>query len=330
MGFRYIVKKIAEAVGVIFVIVTLNFFLIRFMPGDPVMHIIGEEDYFYLMTAAPEVIEQVRVSYDLDESFPQQYLTYLNKTAHLDFGNSFRTKTPVLETVLYRMRWTLVLALTGTIIAGFLGGLTGLWAGWKNRGWFALPTGPLFTVLLTIPSYCLAIILLLTFGFHAGLFPIAGITSGGLTGFSKFVDVLWHMALPLTVIVIYKTAANHMLMKSTVTLVKDEAYITTAVAKGLPERRVITRHLLKNSLGPYITYLCMQFGAIFAGAMMVEVVFSWRGMGTLIYEAVNAKDFPILQTCLLFIAICIVAFNLIADILCMLTDPRIKEGLVDA
>jgi len=329
MGLRYIAKKIAEAIFLIFIVVTLNFFLIRFMPGDPVMHIIGEDEYLRLESSAPEVIEEVRASYQLDKSFFQQYTTYLWKTAHLDFGNSYRTKTPVLETVLFRMRWTLTLAIPATIIAGLLGALAGLAAGWRKQGWFDLTASPFFLVFLTIPTYCLAIILLLIFAFKWGLFPIGGITSGGLTGFAKFVDVLKHMVLPISVIIFHKTASNYMLMKSTVALIKDESYISTAVSKGISERKVVGLHLLKNSLCTYITYICMQFGTILAGSMMVEIVFSWKGMGTLIYESVNAKDFPMLQTCFLFLAVCVVAFNLIADILCMLIDPRIKEGLVN-
>ena len=160
-----------------------------------------------------------------------------------------------------------------------------------------------------------------------GWFPISGITSGGLTGFAKGLDILHHMALPLAVLVLYKTSSNYMLMKSTVSLIRQEDYVSTAISKGLSQGKVLSRHVLKNALCPYLTSICMQFGGMLAGSMMTEIVFSWKGMGTLIYDAVNAKDFPMLQTCFLLISICVVAFNLIADLLCLAVDPRVREGM---
>lgn len=133
------------------------------------------------------------------------------------------------------------------------------------------------------------------------------------------------MALPLMILVILRTASYYMLMKSTVQTIRDEEYITVARGKGFSQGQVLRRHVLKNALCPYLTSVCMQFGHILGGSMLVEVVFSWKGMGTLIYDAVNTKDFPILQTCFLFIGICVVAFNLLADVLNMLIDPRLRE-----
>ena len=180
-------------------------------------------------------------------------------------------------------------------------------------------------VLNTIPSNCLAILMLIYFAFQKGLFPVSGITSGGLTGMERTIDILWHMVLPLSVMVLLRSSGNFMLMKSTVQTIRDEEYVTVARTKGYSKRQVLHRHVLKNAICPYMTSLCMQFGHILGGSMMIEVVFSWKGMGTLIYEAVNAKDFPVLQTCFLFIAICVVLFNLLADGINMLIDPRIRE-----
>lgn len=127
MAKRTLLGRLGESVLIVFCIVTLNFFLIRFMPGDPVLHIIGEEEYYNLEVHAPQVIEEIRGEYGLNQSLGRQYLTYLGKTARLDFGNSYRTKAPVLETVLFRMKWTLFLAIPATVIAAFLGGALGLW-----------------------------------------------------------------------------------------------------------------------------------------------------------------------------------------------------------
>lgn len=325
MRFSFLAKRLLEAVFIVFCIITINFVLIRFMPGDPVVHIIGEDEYLRLEAEAPEVIEEVRREYGLDKPIPVQYVTYLNKTLHLDFGNSYRTKLPVLETVAFRMRWTLLLTVPAIVLSALLGGTLGLRAGWKKSGLLDTIVSPIMLFLNTIPTNCLAILVLLIFAFQMGLFPISGITSGGLTGLAKAIDILWHMTLPLMILVVLRTASYYMLMKSTVQTIRDEEYITVARSKGFTQGQVLRRHVLKNALCPYLTSVCMQFGHILGGSMLVEVVFSWKGMGTLIYDSVNTKDFPMLQTCFLFIGICVVLSNLLADILNMCIDPRIRE-----
>jgi peptide/nickel transport system permease protein len=322
-----ICKRLLEAIFIIFCIITINFILIRFMPGDPVVHIIGEDEYLRLEAEAPEVIEEVRRDYGLDKPYWVQYLTYLDKTLHLDFGNSYRTKLPVLESVAFRMKWTLLLTIPAIILSAIAGGFLGLRAGWKKGGILDTVASPIMLFLNTIPSNCMAILCLLLFAFRMGLFPISGITSGGLSSFEKVLDILWHMTLPLFILTMLRTASYYMLMKGIVETIRDEEYLTVARAKGLSQKQVLHRHLLKNTLCPYLTSVCMQFGHILGGSMLVEVVFSWKGMGTLIYDAVNAKDFPMLQTCFLFIGICVVVFNLLSDLINAFVDPRIRgEG----
>ena len=144
------------------------------MPGDPVVHIIGEDEYLRLEAEAPEVIEEVRREYGLDKPLPVQYITYLNKTLHLDFGNSYRTKLPVLETVLFRMRWTLLLTIPAIVLSSVLGGGLGLRAGWKKGGLLDTIASPIMLFLNTIPTNCMAILFLMVFAFQMGLFPISG------------------------------------------------------------------------------------------------------------------------------------------------------------
>lgn len=325
MRFSFLGKRLLEAVFIVFCIITINFVLIRFMPGDPVVHIIGEDEYLRLEAEAPEVIEEIRREYGLDKPIPVQYVTYLNKILRLDFGNSYRTKLPVLETVAFRMRWTLLLTIPAIVLSALAGGALGLRTGWKKGGRLDAIISPIMLFLNTIPTNCMAILVLMTFAFQLGLFPISGITSGGLSGLAKAIDILWHMTLPLIILVVLRTSSYYMLMKSTVQSIRDEEYITVARSKGFTQGQVLRRHVLKNALCPYLTSVCMQFGHILGGSMLVEVVFSWKGMGTLIYDSVNTKDFPMLQTCFLFIGICVVLFNLLADILNMCIDPRIRE-----
>lgn len=325
MNCKRIGKTIVESVVIVLSIVTLNFFLIRFMPGDAVMHIIGEDEYQRLVSTDPEAVEAIRASYGLDRSLPEQYAAYLGKILHLDFGNSYRTKSPVMETVLFRMSWTLALAVPATILAALIGGILGLLAGYRSSPRFDFGVSGAMLVLLGIPANCLAILFLLLFSFRLGWFPIGGLTSGGLSGVGKLIDILWHMVLPMSVLTLLKIPSDFMLMKSTVSSLKDEEYLIVARSRGFTRIRVLRRHLLKNTLCPYLTSLCVQFGQILAGSMLVEVVFSWKGMGTLIYDSVNGKDFPMLQTSVLFICICVVICNILADILNQLIDPRLRE-----
>ncbi|MFQ6844190.1 MAG: ABC transporter permease [Lachnospiraceae bacterium] len=322
----YLLRRFGEGVFIVFCIITVNFFLIRFMPGDPVRHILGEDEYFNLMSMDPDKIEEVRADYGLDKSYPEQYLAYLNKTIHLDFGNSYRTKNTVLSTIVFRAKWTMWLAIPTILISGILGAVSGLYCG-RNQGGkvdgFFTTAG---LVISTIPTNCLAILFLILFAFKGGWFPISGITKGGCVGLEKIFDIFRHMQLPLIIMILYRTASNHLLMRSTAIQVNEGEYIGTAVSKGMTERRVRLCHMLKNTLCPYVTSLCMQFGNILTGAMMVEIVFSWKGMGTLIYDSVTTKDFPMLQGCFLFIGVCVVVFNFLADLICTMIDPRIKGG----
>ncbi|MDR1042056.1 MAG: ABC transporter permease [Deltaproteobacteria bacterium] len=326
MPLKGIARKLAMAAATVFVIVAVNFSLIRFMPGDPVMHIVGEDEYLRLEASSPHTIERIRFEYGLDRPLTAQFATYLAKTARLDFGSSYRSKGPVLGVALRRMKLTLLLAVPATLLAALIGGALGLFTGWDKGGKTDMIATPVMGVLQTVPANCLAIVFLLVFAFGLEAFPLSGTTSGGLHGFAKTKDVLWHMILPVSVLSLLKCSSDYMLMKSVVSAIRDEDYVVTAMSRGYPDRKILAGQILKNALCPFITSLCMQFGYILSGSMLVEVVFSWPGMGMLINESVNGKDFPMLQACFLFMGTSVVAFNLIADVLVMAIDPRVREG----
>jgi peptide/nickel transport system permease protein len=150
--------------------------------------------------------------------------------------------------------------------------------------------------------------------------------SGGLSGPSRLVDILWHMCLPLTVLVIHNGAYNYIIMRNSVAQVRKEEYVLTAFAKGLRDRQVLFRHIFRNALPPLVTVVALDFGFLLAGALLVEVVFSWQGMGTLIYDAVVSRDYPMLQGCFLVLTFCVILANFLADLVYALIDPRVKEG----
>lgn len=326
MKRKYIFKKIIIAIIMIFLIMTINFLIVRFMPGDPLVHIIGEEEYHRLSLYNPEVIEEISREYGFEDSLFTQYKTYLTKMMKLDFGKSYKTQKSVIETIAFRMKWTLLLALPSTIIAAFLGGILGIKAAWNKGGRMDSILSSLMLIISTIPTNAIAIIFLIIFAFRLKLFPIGGMTSGGLTGLEKTMDIIKHMVLPVSILTIRKLSSNFLLMKNTTISVLSEEYINVAKSKGLDDKEILKRHVLKNVLSPYITSICMQFGNIFTGSMLIEIVYSWKGMGSLIYQSVNTKDYPTLQASFLLIGICIIFFNFLADMICLYLDPRVKVG----
>ncbi|MDO5422329.1 MAG: ABC transporter permease [Eubacteriales bacterium] len=324
---KQILRYLLRAVGLILVIITINFLLIHFMPGDPLIHILGEDEYYTLSIQFPEKLEEVKAQYALDGSLFLQYLRYLYHVITLQFGHSYLDGTDVVSTVLFRMKWTLILSLTAISLSALIGGALGVAAGYKKGGKLDAVLTFLALLLETIPSNCLALLALILFAYRLHWFPIGGMVSGGVSGVERIGSILYHMVLPVSVLTLFRTSSNFLLMKSFVSQIRDEEYLTVAVTKGLPSRKVLFRHLLRNVFVPYVTALCVQFGHILSGSMLIEVVFSWKGMGTLIYDGVIGRDYPTIQMCFLIIAICVIFFNFLSDILCMLLDPRIRDGM---
>ncbi len=325
MKWAYLGKRILVAVLTIFIIISINFVLVNSMPGDPLVNILGDEEYYKIKNDAPEVLESIREKYGLDESLPVRYAKYVKSILTLDFGFSYTKKQPVIDVITHRLYWTLVLAIPATILSALIGGFLGIKAGWKQGGAFDKIATPIALFLNTLPTNCIAILFLSFFSYQLGWFPISGVTSGGLHGAEKTMDVLWHMILPLSIMVIMRSCGNFIHMKSYVTRIKSEEYILTAVSKGLADEKVLRRHVRKNCILPYITIISMQFGGIVSGSVIIETVFSWIGMGDLMNKAISSSDFPMMQFCFLMTAACSVLANLFADLLYVVIDPRIRE-----
>jgi peptide/nickel transport system permease protein len=208
LKLTYIFKRIVMAAAILFVIITLNFCLVRSMPGDPMCNILGEEDYNLLLASVPDTLEELRTYYGLDKSLAEQYRTYLKDTSRLNFGYSFHAGRPVTDIVFFHAKWSFLLVLPAILIAAPLGGRLGLRAGWKPGGKFDVVLTPILLFVNSIPSNCLAIVLLMVLAYRAKLFPLGGMVSGGnLTGMSRILSILWHMVLPLSILTAYRTAA---------------------------------------------------------------------------------------------------------------------------
>ena len=300
--FKHILKKTLIAIATIWLIITISFTLVHTMPGDPIIFLIGEEEYYYLLDNNPAYLEQVTEKFGLNDDLPTQYARYMKSVLTLDFGLSYTNQKPVIENFRSAAYWTLLLSVPTLIISCILGAVLGIHAGIR-----------------------LSLLLLIAFAYKLKWVPINGMVSPGLSGAARTASIVQHMILPLCILILFRTSGDFMLMKSTVSQIRQEEYILTARAKGIGQNKVLFRHVLKNALVPYSTSLCMQLGGLLSGAMVVEVVFGWKGMGQMMYNAVSCRDFATAQFCFLLSALCVVLSNLLGDIVAAAIDPRIRE-----
>ncbi len=324
--FKHILKKTLIAIATIWLIITISFTLVHTMPGDPIIFLIGEEEYYYLLDNNPAYLEQVTEKFGLNDDLPTQYARYMKSVLTLDFGLSIPTRSPSSKISVPPRIGRCCCSVPTLIISCILGAVLGIHAGIRPGGLFDRIATPFFLFLNTIPSNCLSLLLLIAFAYKLKWVPINGMVSPGLSGAARTASIVQHMILPLCILILFRTSGDFMLMKSTVSQIRQEEYILTARAKGIGQNKVLFRHVLKKrALVPYSTSLCMQLGGLLSGAMVVEVVFGWKGMGQMMYNAVSCRDFATAQFCFLLSALCVVLSNLLGDIVAAAIDPRIRE-----
>jgi len=318
----YIASQILRYLLSLIIIVTLIFLIPRMMPGDPFISLLGEEVYY----RSPELVAELKAQFGLDRPLPEQYISYLQNLVQGNLGYSFHYSQPVWSVIAYKIKWTFVLLIPSVILGAIVGIVLGSVAGWRHGRGMDTAVTSLFLFIYSMPHYWLAMIFVLIFAFYLGLFPLSGITGGGLAGAEKLKDVLWHMALPTFVLTLFGASYNYFIMRGSVLQVLGEGFVLTARAKGLSEKDVLFRHVLRNAMLPLVTVIALDFGFMVSGALLVEIVFSWGGMGTLVYDAVLARDYPLLHGSFLIIAFCVLAANFMADVLYAVIDPRIRGG----
>jgi peptide/nickel transport system permease protein len=330
----YLVRKLFFALITLAVVAVVNFVLFRILPGDPVKLIIHSPR----MTR--EAQERIRINFGLDKpvwfdadrlrqgdvlgAFDSQFAAYVRNLLRGDLGISFATRQDVSELLAQRVWRTVVLVIGGDILAVVLGMTIGMIAAWR-RG-TRLDTGILLWGLFSwaLPTFFLGIILLIL---ARGRLPIGGMITPGLKpedGLIYWTDLGKHIILPTITMAIVYTGEYILIMRSSVMEVLAEDYILTAKAKGLSTYRVLRDHALKNAMLPMVTMIALTFGYTVGGAIQVETVFSWPGIGRLMYEAVQKRDYPVLQGSFLLLAVSVIVANLLADLLYSVLDPRVK------
>jgi peptide/nickel transport system permease protein len=330
----FLVRKVAFSAVTLAAVVVFNFLLFRILPGDPVKLIIHSPR----MTR--EAQDRIRASFGLDKpvwldaqrlregdllgAFDSQFTAYLRNLLRGDLGISFASRQDVAEILSERVWRTVVLVLGGDVIAIVVGMTLGMVAAWR-RG-TRLDAGILLSALFSwaLPTFFLGIILLVL---ARGRLPVGGMVTPGLKpadGLAYWLDVGRHLILPTLTMAIVYTGEYVMIMRSGVMEVLAEDYILTAKAKGLSTVRALRDHALKNAMLPMVTMIALTFGYTVGGAIQVETVFSWPGIGRLMYEAVQKRDYPVLQGSFLLLAVSVIVANLLAELLYSVLDPRVR------
>jgi peptide/nickel transport system permease protein len=320
---RYFLRRLAQAVPIVLGIAIFNFMLVHMAPGDAVDVLAGEAG-----GANPEYVEQLREKFGLDQPLPVQLGKYLVNVATLDLGFSFRHNMPVVDIILERLPATLLLMVCAILLAFSLGVLLGVTAARHvNRALDrVISVGALLTY--ATPIFWIGLMLILLFSVRLGWLPSSGMETIGAdyTGWARVVDLARHLLLPSVTLALFYMALYTRLMRASMLEVYGLDYITVARAKGVPERRVAYRHVLRNALLPMVTMLGLQVGSLLGGSVLVETVFGWPGLGRLAFEAVFQRDFNLLLGILLLCSVLVVLVNILVDLLYARLDPRIEVG----
>ena len=323
MKLRYIVMRLVKTVLVAIAVVLLSFFLIRLAPGDVATVMAGQAGY-----ADEAFMKSLRAEYGLDQPVPVQLWKYVDQVAHGDLGTSYVRSQPVLSIILERLPNTLLLDAFALLVAA--GG--GIWLGSVAARKPGSVVDNLTTVLAmffySVPQFWLGMMMMLVFAVWLNWLPPFGIETMGAdyTGLARLGDVGLHILLPGMTLAFYFMASYARLTRTAMIEVADQDFVKTARAKGLRERQVARRHILRNALIPLITYAGLQASILVGGNVLVENVFSWPGVGTLAYEAVSSRDNPLLLGIFIVTAVLVSLFNLITDIAYSIADPRVELG----
>lgn len=328
MGSRaYFFGKVFQAFLTLVLVLVFNFFLFRIIPADPVTLLVRASGAEFTQ----EQQDALRHDLGLDKPmFPDQFVEYVKDTSTLNLGKSlFVRPGEDVSAVFFRDLWkTLLLVGTSTIASTALGIWMGIRGGWRRGSVSDVSFMTSSLVLYSMPEFVLGILLLLFFATTLHLFPTGGFRSvtGNFTGLGAVADVANHLFLPWITLTLAYLGEFYLIMRSSLLDVMGEDYITLARAKGLREKAVLNRHAVRNALLPTVTLIALSFGFILGGAITVETVFSYPGVGHLELDAIRAKDFPMMQGLFLFFAAGVIVANLIADLLYGYLDPRVKAA----
>lgn len=332
---RYFGRRLLELIPVFFGVLVVVFVIAHLTPGDPVQIALGEH-------ATPEALERLRAELNLDEPLPVQFARYLGQAVRGDLGRSIQTNERVIVELATRFPATIELTFSAMLIASAVGILTGVVAAARRNTWFDGASMLVALFGFSMPIFWLGIMLILLFAAYLGWFPISGrldytIEISRLTNlhlvdavisknWGAFDNALRHLVLPAVTLSTVPLAIIARMTRSSLLEVLRQDYVRTARAKGMAEIQVVTRHALRNAFIPVVTVIGLNVGSLLGGAILTETIFAWPGVGRLVVDAIFARDYPLVQGAVLFIAIVFVLVNLVVDLSYAYLDPRIRYG----
>lgn len=324
---QYVLRKIVQAIITLIAILIFNFFLFRvWSPGDPVSFLMRSQGAQLTAAERDELIHQ----YGLDKSTWGQLVEYVRDTFEGKLGVSSFYQGETVRSVFLRFMWpTLLLVGLSTVFSMVLGVWMGIRSGWRRGSAFDRSSMVTSLVLYAMPEFWLGMLLLLFFSATLHWFPVGGRISTDVSSLSSvgyILDIANHLFLPVITLTLAYVGEFYLVMRSSLLDVLGEDYITTARAKGVPERFVLNRHAVRNALLPTITLVALSLGYVIGGAITVEVVFSYQGLGLLTYTAIVGKDYWLLQGLFMFFSAAVIVFNLVSDLVYAYLDPRVRNA----
>jgi len=311
----YVLRRLLLAVPVLFGVSLLVFAVMHLAPGDPAAIMLGAQ-------ATREDVERLHRELGLDRPLPVQYARWLGRVLHGDLGRSIPLGREVLPEVLTRFRATLVLTGGALLVAIAIGVPAGIVSATRQYSWLDRLSMGIAVTGVSLPVFWTGIMLIIVFSLTLRWLPSAGMFSP--YGGGDLADLLWHLALPAVTLGTASAAALARMTRSSVLEIVRQDFVRSARAKGLAERAVVGRHVLKNAVNPIVTVLGIQVGTLLGGAILTETVFSWPGLGSMMVRAIQARDYPLVQGGVLLIATTFVGVNLLVDLLYAVFDPRIR------
>uniref|UniRef100_A0A7C3J204 ABC transporter permease n=1 Tax=Candidatus Methanomethylicus mesodigestus TaxID=1867258 RepID=A0A7C3J204_9CREN len=315
----FLIRKFSRYLILAFAIIAINFLIPRLMPGDPMLFIFGEEVYGAAIRN-PDLLQGLTAKYGLDLPMTDQFWIYLHNFFNGDLGYSFSYGRPIFEIIAERLPLTLIMTVPSTIFSLIAGTALGLSLGWESNSLLKRVVSAACVIIHSVPTYWFAMLMLLVFSLWLGLTPIGGAPPVGASP----ATVIQHLFLPIVVLTLFNSAYVAIIVRGLTFEISEEPFVTTALSKGLGKFNFSLRHLLRPSLPPLLSLVAIEMGFAFSGALLVEIAFSWPGMGYTMWQAVTERDYPLLQASFTMVALIVVSANALADALSYALDPRVK------
>ena len=320
---RMVARRLLKALPLLLAVVVFNFILLKLAPGDAAEVLAGEAG-----AATPEYLAELRARFGLDRPIHIQLGSYVWQLAQLDLGYSFRHNQSVLQLILGRLPATLLLMASGLLVAVTLGAWLGVMASQKVNSLRDNLISLFAMLAFATPVFWMGLMMIVLFSVHLGWLPSSGMETiaAGHQGLTRVLDVARHMIMPVATLSLFYVALYTRVMRASMLEVFNQDYVTTARAKGLSERRITFRHVLRNALLPVVTLVGVQIGGMLGGSVLVETVFSWPGLGRLAFEAVFQRDLNLLLGILLLCSFVVILANIAVDLAYSWLDPRIRTS----